>query len=57
MCIKRPQPAERLSETEIAAVRAQNVRSIADARAEAERRGPRPVHPRILAARADGKTV
>lgn len=50
-------PGERFSDAEIAQIRAQKVRAIADARAELDRRGGRPVHPRILAARAAGRTV
>lgn len=50
-------PGERLSDAEIAQLRAQKVRAVADARAELARRGGRPVHPRILAARAAGRNV
>lgn len=53
----RTAPGERLSHAEIAQIRAQKVRAIADARAELDRRGGRPVHPRILAARSAGRNV
>lgn len=48
---------DRFSAEEIAALRAQKARANADARAEIARRGGRPVHPRILAARAAGRNV
>lgn len=50
-------PGQRYSEAEIAQLCAQKVRANADARAELDRRGGRPVNPRILAARAAGRNV
>lgn len=52
-----PQPGDRYSDAEIAALRRQKARMVADARAEQDRRGGRAVHPRILAARAAGRNV
>lgn len=60
MCITRPRPVtppQTFTDAEIVVLRQQQSQAVADARAESERRGGHPVHPRILAARAAGKTV